>query len=65
MLDLNYKPLEVVDTQGMPNDKWLDYRTTGIGGSDVAAIYEVSGWTTKRALYYSKMKLSKSEPGNP
>lgn len=65
MLDLNYKPLEVVDTRGMSNDKWLDYRTTGIGGSDVAAIYEVSGWTTKRALYYSKMKLSKSEPGNP
>lgn len=64
MLNLNYKPVEVVDTEGMPNDVWLKYRTTGIGGSDVAAIYEVSGWTTKRALYYAKLGLEKDEAEN-
>ena len=64
MLDLNYKPIEVVETEGMPYEDWLKYRTTGIGGSDVAAIYEVSGWTTKRALYYAKIGLTKNEPAN-
>lgn len=65
MLDLNYSPKEVVDTDGMPNDEWLKYRTTGIGGSDVAAIYEVSPWTTKRALYYAKIGLEKEDSPNP
>lgn len=64
MLDLNYQPVPVVETEGMPNDEWLKWRTTGIGGSDVSAIYEVSGWTTKRALYYAKKGLEKSV-GNP
>lgn len=64
MLDLNYKPIEVVETEGMPYEDWLKYRTTGIGGSDVAAIYEVSGWTTKRALYYAKIGLEKDGPSN-
>lgn len=64
MLNLNYKPIEVVDTDGMPNDEWLKYRTTGIGGSEVSAIYEVSGWTTKRALYYTKIGLDKGEANN-
>ena len=64
MLNLNYEPIEVVDTDGMPNDEWLKYRTTGIGGSDVSAIYEVSGWTTKRALYYTKVGLEKSDANN-
>ena len=61
----NYSPVQVVDTEGMANDVWLKYRTTGIGGSDVAAIYEVSGWTTKRALYYAKVGLEKGDASNP
>ncbi len=64
MLDLNYKPQVVVDTDGMENDEWLKYRTTGIGGSDVSAIYGVSPWTTKRALYFAKKGLSKDD-SNP
>ena len=60
-MNLNYKPELVVDTDNMPYDEWLKWRTSGIGGSDVAAIYEVSGWTTKRALYFSKIGLSKKE----
>lgn len=64
MLDLNYEPRELVETEGMPNDEWLKWRTSGIGGSDVAAIYGVSPWTTKRALYYSKIGLQKAEADN-
>lgn len=64
MLNLNYQPQEVVETEGMPYEDWLKYRTTGIGGSDVSAIYEVSGWTTKRALYYAKRGLDKGEASN-
>lgn len=64
MLNLNYEPKEVVETEGMPYDEWLKYRTTGIGGSDVSAIYEVSGWTTKRALYYAKRGLEKQSASN-
>lgn len=60
-----HKPKCIVDTDGMPNDEWLKWRTTGIGGSDVAAIYGISPWTTKRALYYSKIGLIKDNPPNP
>lgn len=65
MLNMKYQPIPLVDTDNMPNGDWLKWRTTGIGGSDAAAIYEVSGWTTKRALYYAKIGLSKGEPSNP
>lgn len=64
MLDLNYVPRAIYDTSTMSNPEWLKARTSGIGGSDVAAIYEVSGWTTRRALYYAKMGLSKNEADN-
>lgn len=65
MLDLNYSPRPLVDTDGMTNEKWLKWRTTGIGGSDVAALYDVSPWTTKRALYYAKIGKEKAESPNP
>ena len=64
MLNLNYQPSALVETKGMTNDEWLKWRTSGIGGSDVAAIYEVSPWNTKRALYYSKIGLEKTEVSN-
>lgn len=64
MLDLNYEPRAIYDTSAMTNQEWLKARTSGIGGSDVSAIYEVSGWTTKRALYYAKQGLVKNETGN-
>lgn len=54
-LDLNYTPVEVVDTDVISRDDWLDYRRKGIGGSDVAAIFGVSPWKTGRDLYYEKI----------
>ena len=60
-----HTPKCVVDTDGMPHSDWLKWRTTGIGGSDVAAIYGISPWTTKRALYYAKIGLIKDDAPNP
>ncbi len=54
-LDLNYTPVEVVDTDVISRDDWLEYRRKGIGGSDVAAIFGVSPWKTGRELYYEKI----------
>ena len=66
MLDLNYQPIPVRDTDPdvLSHEDWLKSRTEGIGGSDVPAIFEVSGWTTRRALYYAKKGLEKESP-NP
>lgn len=60
-----HKPKALVDTDGMPNGEWLKWRTTGIGGSDAAAIYGLSPWTTKRALYYAKIGTIKDASPNP
>lgn len=53
-LDLNYKPVAVVSTEGMKEADWLEWRRKGIGGSDSSAILGVSPFTTTRDLYYDK-----------
>lgn len=55
MKDLNYEPVKVADTEGMPYSDWLKLRKNGIGGSDAAAIIGMSPYKTKRALYYDKI----------
>lgn len=55
-------PILLCDTTGMSNDRWLECRTHGpkgdipytIGGSDVAAIFGVSPWTTPLELWMIK-----------
>ena len=54
-LDLNYKPTPLVDTTMLTNDEWLDWRRKGIGGSDVAAVLNLSPYRTARDLYYDKI----------
>ena len=44
----------VVDVSTITNEEWLDYRRTGIGGSDVAAIYNISKWSTAQDIYKQK-----------
>lgn len=56
------KPNILVDTAGMDNDRWLECRMHGplgdipytVGGSDVAAIFGVSPWTTPLELWLIK-----------
>lgn len=46
-----YVPAVLVDTDGLPEETWLEYRRKGIGGSDAAAILGVSPFATARDLY--------------
>ena len=56
------KPNILCDTAGMTNERWLDCRMHGpkgdipytVGGSDVAAIFGVSPWTTPMELWLIK-----------
>lgn len=63
-LGLDYKPEKVIDTLGMPEKDWLEYRKKGLGGSDVSALFGVNPWTTRRGLYYDKIGMSKMDPKN-
>lgn len=56
------KPILLCDTKGMTNERWLECRMHGpkgnipytVGGSDVAAIFGVSPWTTPLELWMIK-----------
>ena len=47
-----FEPVSIVSTKTITKQKWLEYRRTGIGGSDAAAVLGVSPFTTARDLYY-------------
>ena len=55
-------PIILCDTAGMTNERWLECRAHGpkgtipytVGGSDVAAIFGVSPWTTPLELWMIK-----------
>ena len=63
-------PIMLCDTAGMSNDRWLECRMHGpkgdipytIGGSDVAAIFGVSPWTTPLELWMIKKGRMKPKP---
>ena len=63
-------PILLCDTTGMSNDRWLECRMHGpkgdipytIGGSDVAAIFGVSPWTTPLELWMIKKGRMKPKP---
>lgn len=68
-------PIILCDTAGMTNDEWLEARMHGpkgtipytVGGSDVAAIFGVSPWTTPLELWNIKkgrMKPAKKSNAN-
>lgn len=66
-LNLNYAPKEVCDTSKMSQDEWLEWRTTGIGGSDAATCLNVNPYKTKRELFYEKTgvnPIADNEPTN-
>lgn len=64
------KPISLCDTAGMDNDTWLACRMHGprgdipytVGGSDVAAIFGVSPWTTPLELWM--IKKGKMKPAS-
>lgn len=54
---LEYVPQVLVSTDGLPRDKWLEYRRLGIGGSDAAAVLGISPFRTARDLYFDKLGI--------
>lgn len=66
-------PILLCDTTGMSNDRWLECRMHGpkgdipytIGGSDVAAIFGVSPWTTPLELWMIKKGRMKQNTVSP
>jgi len=49
---LPYEPTVIADTTDLSREEWLNLRKTGIGGSDVAAIFGISPFGTARDVYY-------------
>ncbi|MED1788641.1 YqaJ viral recombinase family protein [Brevibacillus laterosporus] len=45
----------LVDTKNMGYEEWLEYRRLGIGGSDVAAICQMSRYKSPMAVYLEKL----------
>ena len=54
ILNLNYKPEVLVSTENMDETTRKTWRKKGIGGSDAAAVLNLSPFRTKRDLYYDK-----------
>ena len=54
-LKLNYDAVELVSTENMDEETWLEYRRKGIGGSDAAAVLGVSPYKTARDVYFEKL----------
>ena len=50
----NMKAEVIADVRELSHEQWLDLRSTGIGGSDVAAIYGESPYTSAYTLWLQK-----------
>ena len=55
--DMAYQPLVLVDTAQLSRPDWLEYRRKGLGGSDAAAVLNISPFRTARDLYYDKLGI--------
>lgn len=54
---MGYEPTVLVSTDGLPREKWLEYRRLGIGGSDASAVLGISPFRTARDLYFDKLNI--------
>ncbi|MFB0831843.1 YqaJ viral recombinase family protein [Brevibacillus laterosporus] len=55
----------LVDTKNMGYEEWLEYRRLGIGGSDVAAICQMSRYRSPMAVYLEKLGEASPVEDNP
>ena len=62
----SYNPRSLVDTKGLTEKEWLEWRRKGIGGSDASIILGISPFATARDLYYDKLHIAsyKDDTGN-
>lgn len=54
----------LTSTKDLPHEKWLEYRRTGIGGSDAATIVGLNPYSSLFKLYADKKGLITSIPDN-
>ncbi len=54
-MPLLFHAKEFVNTEVLSHAKWLQYRRSGIGGSDLAAICSISKWRTPLHVYLEKL----------
>lgn len=54
---LPYEPLVITSTVDLPREEWLAFRKSGIGGSEVAAVFGISPFGTARDVYYDKLNI--------
>ena len=52
-----YNPQVLVDTNGLTEKEWLEWRRKGVGGSDASIILGISPFATARDLYYDKLNV--------
>lgn len=57
--------LRLVNTKDLPQADWLEWRRKGIGGSDVAAILNLSRYKSAVAVYLDKIGSAPEIPDNP
>lgn len=55
------KAYTTVSTVNMSHNEWLDYRRTGIGGSDAAVITEASAFKSPYELWQDKLGLTDTD----
>ena len=53
---------KVVDTRTISYEEWLNYRRSGIGGSDVGAIIGVNPYGSKAEVYFDKVGEINASP---
>lgn len=54
-MDLNNNPnFDVISTEGLPLEKWLELRRQGIGGSDLAGIMGMNSYVSPVDIYLDK-----------
>ena len=56
--------LELVKTNTLTRDEWLQARKQGIGGSDAAAIVGLDRWRSSFDVYADKLGLKQEQPDN-
>lgn len=57
-------PLKVVNVKDIDRSEWLDYRRTGIGGSDAATVLNLNPYCSRMELYADKLGLMPEQEDN-
>ena len=52
---------KLVSTMDLPKEEWLKWRQKGLGGSDVASIFEINPFSSSLSLYFDKTEKIKPE----